>query len=51
MSSRIVIIEDETRIAQAIEHGLAASGFDVVVVTTGEEGYFTSCCRRRPSIW
>jgi DNA-binding response OmpR family regulator len=51
MSSRILIVKDETRVAHAIERGLAASGFDVVVVTTGEEGYFTSCCRRRPSIW
>jgi DNA-binding response OmpR family regulator len=38
MSSRILFIEDETRVAQAIERGLAASGFDVVVANTGEEG-------------
>lgn len=40
MSARILIIEDEVRVAHAIERGLAASGFDGVVAITGEEGYF-----------
>ena len=40
MSARVLVIEDEARVAQAIERGLAASGFDVVVAITGEEGYF-----------
>lgn len=40
MNARPLVIEDETRVAHAIERGLVASGFDSVVAITGEEGYF-----------
>jgi two-component system response regulator MprA len=40
MSARILVIEDENRVVHAIVRGLVASGFDVVVASTGEEGCF-----------
>ena len=40
MSARTLVIEDETRVAHAIERGWVALGFDIVVAITGEEGHF-----------
>ena len=37
---RIIVIEDEPKVAQALKQGLEGEHYDVVVVTTGEEGFF-----------
>jgi len=37
---RILVIEDEPKVAQALEEGLTAEHYDVVLATTGEEGFF-----------
>lgn len=37
---RILVIEDEPKVAQALEEGLTAEHYDVVVATRGEEGFF-----------
>jgi DNA-binding response OmpR family regulator len=36
----ILVIEDETKVAQAILEGLEAENYQVTVALTGEEGYF-----------
>lgn len=36
--SRVLIVEDESGIASAVQHGLAAEGFAVDVAVDGEEG-------------
>lgn len=40
MSARLLIVEDETRIAEPLKRGLEAEGFDVVLAATGEEGFY-----------
>jgi two-component system copper resistance phosphate regulon response regulator CusR len=37
---RILIVEDENKVARALEHGLIGEFYDVAVATTGEEGFF-----------
>ncbi|MFC5301840.1 response regulator transcription factor [Azospira restricta] len=37
---RILIIEDQLKVAQSVQHGLEAERFDVTVAATGEEGHF-----------
>ncbi len=37
---RILVIEDEAKVARALEEGLEGEHYDVVVVKTGEEGFF-----------
>jgi len=37
---RILVIEDEPKVAQALEEGLTAEHYEVVLATTGEEGFF-----------
>lgn len=37
---RILVVEDELKIANALRSGLEAEGYDVATATTGEEGYF-----------
>jgi DNA-binding response OmpR family regulator len=37
---RILIIEDETKVANALRAGLEAEHYDVTVAATGEEGFF-----------
>jgi two-component system, OmpR family, copper resistance phosphate regulon response regulator CusR len=37
---RILVVEDEAKVARAIEAGLTRDGYDVVVAGTGEDGYF-----------
>ncbi|HET9554744.1 MAG TPA: response regulator [Anaeromyxobacteraceae bacterium] len=37
---RILIVEDEPKVAQALAEGLAAEGFEPRVAPTGEDGFF-----------
>jgi DNA-binding response OmpR family regulator len=37
---RLLVIEDETKVAQALKEGLEGERYDVVVARTGEEGFF-----------
>jgi two-component system, OmpR family, copper resistance phosphate regulon response regulator CusR len=36
----ILIVEDEAKVAQALEEGLAREGYEITVARTGEEGYY-----------
>lgn len=38
--ARVLVVEDEAKVAGALNEGLAGEGYDVVVATTGEDGYF-----------
>ena len=38
---RILVIEDEPKIAKALKQGLEGEHYEVVVATTGEEGFFS----------
>ena len=40
MSMRVLIIEDDPKVAGAVQAGLTAEGCDAVVARTGEDGYF-----------
>ena len=37
---RIIIVEDEAKVARALQEGLEGEHYDVVVAKTGEEGFF-----------
>lgn len=37
---RILVIEDEMKVARALEKGLSEEHYEVVVATTGEDGFF-----------
>lgn len=37
---RVLIVEDEAKVARAVAQGLQAEFYDVVVAATGEEGFF-----------
>jgi len=37
---RILVVEDERKIAEALRAGLAGEGYEVVVAATGEEGFY-----------
>ena len=37
---RILIVEDENKVARALKQGLEAECYDVAVASTGEEGFF-----------
>jgi two-component system, OmpR family, copper resistance phosphate regulon response regulator CusR len=37
---KILIVEDEPKVAGALKEGLESEGYDVTVARTGEEGYF-----------
>jgi DNA-binding response OmpR family regulator len=37
---RVLIVEDEAKVARAVSHGLQAEFYEVVVAATGEEGFF-----------
>jgi DNA-binding response OmpR family regulator len=37
---RILVVEDEQKVAKALREGLEAERYDVVVASTGEEGFF-----------
>lgn len=36
---RILVVEDEPKVALALKEGLEREGYDVIVARTGEEGY------------
>ena len=37
---RILVIEDESKVARAIRKGLESEGYDVTIAATGEDGFF-----------
>ena len=37
---RILIIEDQSKVAESLQHGLETERFDVTVAATGEDGFF-----------
>jgi len=37
---RILVVEDEKKVAHALEEGLEGNGYEVVLAETGEEGFF-----------
>ena len=37
---RVLVIEDEAKVARALNDGLAREGYEVTVARTGEEGYY-----------
>jgi two-component system copper resistance phosphate regulon response regulator CusR len=37
---RVLVVEDEKKVAKALEEGLGAEGYEVNVAHTGEEGFF-----------
>jgi DNA-binding response OmpR family regulator len=37
---RLLVIEDEPKVGQALQEGLQAEGYEVVLVATGEDGFF-----------
>src|SRR5437588_11435243 len=37
---RILVVEDEAKVARALKEGLEGERYDVVVAKTGEEGFF-----------
>jgi two-component system, OmpR family, copper resistance phosphate regulon response regulator CusR len=39
---RILVVEDETKVARALKEGLEEEHYDVVVAKTGEEGFFSA---------
>jgi two-component system, OmpR family, copper resistance phosphate regulon response regulator CusR len=47
---RILVVEDEKKVAKALRDGLEAHHYDVDVAATGEDGFFswarrrTTCC-------
>ncbi len=38
--ARILVVEDEVKVARALQEGLERQHYDVVVTPTGEEGFF-----------
>src|SRR5262247_29435 len=40
MSMRVLVVEDEKKVAKALREGLEAEHYDVQVAATGEEGFF-----------
>src|SRR5215813_11486818 len=40
MPMRVLVVEDEKKVARAIREGLEAEHYDVRVASTGEEGFF-----------
>jgi DNA-binding response OmpR family regulator len=39
-AARVLVVEDEPKVARALGEGLAAEGYEVVVAATGEDGFF-----------
>jgi len=37
---RILVVEDETKVARALRDGLVAEGYEVAIANTGEDGFF-----------
>jgi DNA-binding response OmpR family regulator len=42
---RLLVIEDEPKVGQALQEGLQAEGYKVVLVATGEDGFFLASNR------
>jgi two-component system copper resistance phosphate regulon response regulator CusR len=42
---RVLVVEDEPKVAQAIRKGLESENYQVIVTATGEEGYFLATTR------
>ena len=42
---RILVVEDEPKVRQALREGLEAEGYEVAVAQTGEEGFFHASTR------
>ena len=40
---RILVIEDERKLATAIQHGLESDGYSATVAHTGEDGFYLLC--------
>lgn len=40
VGTRVLVVEDETKIARAIREGLSAEHYDVAVAATGEDGFY-----------
>ena len=38
--ARILVVEDEPKVAGALKEGLDSEGYDVTLASTGEEGFF-----------
>ncbi len=43
--ARILVVEDEAKVSQALAQGLGADGYDVTIARTGEEGFFLASAR------
>ena len=41
---RILLVEDEPKLAEAVSQGLQANGYSVTVARTGEDGFDLLCC-------
>ena len=39
-AARVLVVEDEPKVARALREGLAGEGYQVVVALTGEDGFF-----------
>jgi len=44
-SPRLLVVEDEPKVARALREGLAGEGYGVALATTGEEGFFLATTR------
>jgi DNA-binding response OmpR family regulator len=42
----ILVVEDEEKVARALQEGLAAEGYQVTVAPTGEDGFFRASAER-----
>ena len=42
---RLLVIEDEPKVGHAVQEGLQAEGYEVVLAETGEEGFFIASSR------
>ena len=41
---RILVVEDEPKLAEAVRQGLQANGYSVSLARTGEDGFYLLCC-------
>jgi two-component system copper resistance phosphate regulon response regulator CusR len=40
VGARVLVVEDESKVAQALQRGLAAEHYDVTIAATGEDAFF-----------
>jgi two-component system copper resistance phosphate regulon response regulator CusR len=43
VAARVLVVEDESKVAQALQRGLAAEHYDVTLAATGEGAFFLAC--------